>query len=148
LVPIPFLGMGEVVTYDSSSFSTSGVSFLMHSQNLVFVLGADAPAIFGVPAGGTNSFLSYFGVGDGSPANSVAMEAEAKGFTTGTTAVTVGGAPAPGARVAVGPLRTRPREAASKRWPHFVTDAAGCYSAQIPLHLPGRSRSEAAAPWR
>ena len=149
LVPIGFVGVDLEPPFDSSSFSTSGVSVLMHSQNLVFVLGADAPAIFGVPANGTNSFLSYFGVGDGSPANSVAMEAEVKGFVTGTLhgCVTVGGAPAPGARVAVGPLSGTPsriRTLAS----HFVADAAGCYSGQISAGSYGVAASLEGVPYQ
>ncbi len=126
LVPIAFAG-GQP---SSSSFSTSGVSFMMHSQNLVFVLAADAPAVFAVPANGSKSFLSYFSVGDGSVANSVGLEAEVKGLATGRIegCVTVAGAPAPGARVAVGPLASgRIRTLTA----HFVTDAAGCYGGRI-----------------
>ncbi len=149
LVPIPFVGVDGEGPFDSSSFSTSGVSVLMHSQNLLFVLGGDAPAIFGVPAGGTNSFLSYFGVGDGSVANSVAMEAEVKGFTTGTIhgCVTVGGAPAPGARVAVGRLTGTPSRIGNLA-AHFVTDAAGCYSSLISAGTYGVAASLEGVPYQ
>jgi hypothetical protein len=131
LIPISFPG-GDPA---SSSFSTSGVSFMMHSLNLVFVLGADAPAVFEVPgAGGSNSFLSYFAVGDGSVANSAEVEAEVKGIARGTIqgCVTVGGAPAPGARVAVGPRQSPTNARIRILIAHFVADAAGCYSGVIP----------------
>jgi hypothetical protein len=149
LVPIPFIGVDGEGPFQSSSFSTSGVSFMMHSQNLVFVLGGDAPAIFGVPGYGTNSFLAYFGVGDGSPANSVAMEADVKGFTTGTIhgCVTVGGAPAPGARVAVGPLSGSPLRIGNLA-SHFVTDTAGCYSSLISAGTYGVAASLDGVPYQ
>lgn len=143
LVPIVFPG-GEAA---SSSFSTSGVSFLMHSQNLVFVLGADAPAVFEVPGNGSKSFLSYFSVGDGSVANSAAVEAEVKGLATGTLSgcVTIGGAPAPGARVAVGPMLSgRIRSLAA----HFVTDASGCYAGTLPAGTYGIAASREGVPYQ
>lgn len=142
LVPITFAG-GQP---SSSSFSTSGVSFMMHSQNLVFVLGADASAIFEIPSNGSKSFLGYFSVGDGSAANSVAVEAEVKGLTTGRVegCVTVGGAPAPGARVAVGPLASgRIRTLTS----HFVTDAAGCYGGSVPAGTYGVAAARDGVPY-
>jgi hypothetical protein len=130
LIPILFPG-GETA---SSSFSTSGVSFLMHSQSLVGVLGADATPVFEVPGNGSNSFLSYFSVGDGSMANSAAVEAEVKGLATGTLSgcVTIGGAAAPGARVAVGPKTSVSNLRIRSLAAHFVTDATGCYSGTLP----------------
>jgi hypothetical protein len=126
LIPTVFPG-GDPV---SSSFSTSGVSFLMHSLNLVFVLGADAPALFFVGGNDTNSFTSYFAVGDGQAGNNVEVEAEIKGFSTGTVqgCVTIGGAPAPGTRVVVGPPQgARIGSLAT----HLVTDAAGCFEGKL-----------------
>lgn len=126
----------DSTSVSSSSFSTSGVTFLMHSQTLIFILAGDAPSEFEVPGNGSHSFLSYFSVGDGSAANATAMEAEVEGTPTGTLqgCVTIGGAPAPGARVAVGPLGTISGQGTRivRLVAHFVTDASGCYSAQVP----------------
>ncbi|MCP5060151.1 MAG: hypothetical protein GY937_25905 [bacterium] len=127
LVPINFPGGVGF----SSSFSTSGVSFMLHTHSLLAVLGADFDPFFTVPAGGSNSFLGYFSVGDGSLANTAAVEAEVKGLATGTLSgcVTVAGSPAPSARVALGPIVSG---AISRVDAHFLTDAAGCYQADIP----------------
>jgi hypothetical protein len=136
----------------SSSFSTSGVTFLLHSQLLLFVLGGDAPAAFEVPANGSRSFLSYFSVGDGSAANASAVEAEVEGATMGRLegCVTIGGAPAPGARVAVGPqanflgqgVRIRTLRA------HYVTDANGCYGSDIAAGTYGVAASREGVPYQ
>src|SRR4029453_9882172 len=119
----------ESTSSASSSFSTSGVSFVLHSQLLLFVLGGDAPAEFQVPGNGFNSFLAYFSVGDGSVANASAMESEVEGAAMGHLqgCVTIGGAPAPGARVAVGPLGTVTGQGTRIRTlrSHYVTDASG-----------------------
>jgi hypothetical protein len=145
LIPIVFSG-GQPL---SSSFSTSGVSFLMHSQNLVFVLAADAPAVFQIPASSSKAFLGYFSVGDGSVANSVAVEAEVKGLATGTLegCVTVGGVPAAGARVAVGPMTSG---RISSLAAHFVTDAGGCpnYSGVIPAGTYGVAAAREGVPYQ
>ncbi|MCL4686013.1 hypothetical protein KJ059_14820 [Myxococcota bacterium] len=142
LIPIAFPG-GQP---SSSSFSTSGVSFLMHSQNLVFVLGADLPAIFVVPGNGSKAFRSFFSVGDGSAGNSSRVEAEVKGVGTGTIegCVTIGGAPAPAARVAVGPLGGG---RISTLAAHFVTDAAGCYRGQLRAGTYGVAASRVGVPY-
>lgn len=142
LIPIGFPG-GQPF---SSSFSTAGVSVLMHSQNLVFVLGADLPAIFQVPGNGSKSFRSFFSVGDGSSANGIGVMAEVKGIASGTLegCVTVGGAPAPAARVAVGPLAAGRINTLSA---HFVTDATGCYSGQIPAGTYGVAAAREGVPY-
>ena len=145
---VPIL-IPETTSPASSSFSTSGVTFLMHSQALIFILAGDSPSAYEVPGNGSNSFLSYFSVGDGSAANSVAMEAEVEGTTTGTLhgCVTIGGAPAPGARVAVGPLGSSPPRITTLR-AHFVTDAAGCYAGKIAAGTYGVAASRDGVPYQ
>lgn len=148
LVPILIPETGSA---GSSSFSTSGVSFLLHSQLLAFVLGADIPAVFEVPGEGSNSFVAYFSVGDGSVGNQIAMEAEVKGLSVGRLegCVTIGGAPAPGARVAVGALGNVAGQGIRIRnlRSHYVTDAAGCYGGDIPAGTYGVAASRDGAPY-
>ncbi|MCP3983301.1 MAG: hypothetical protein GY723_02875 [bacterium] len=137
LVPIGFAGGLP----SSSSFTTSGVSFLLHSHSLLTVLGIDWDPFFNVPGGGSHSFLSYFSVGDGSLANSAAVEAEVKGLSAGTLSgcVTADGSPAPSARVAAGPIVSG---AISRVDAHFVTDASGCYQADLPSGTYGVAASK------
>jgi len=129
-VPLPIAG--SPITR-STFFSTNGVSYIMQSNSIITVLLGGAPT-FVVPAGGSNTFTRFFGVGDGSGGNAVALEAAVNGLATGTVrgCVTAGGAPAPGARVAV-----IKRGLASQ----FVTGADGCYQGAI---APGTYRVAAA----
>jgi hypothetical protein len=117
----------------SSAFTTSGVTFLLHSQSiaLVLVAPAAAPGPIQIPAGGSRTFTANFAVGDGSAANTSELRAELDGNPTGTLegCVTAGGAPLPGARVSLG---LAAGGAIDHVVAHFVTDAAGCYSANVP----------------
>jgi hypothetical protein len=117
----------------SSSFTTSGVSFLLHSQSIATLLAvpAGAPAPLVIPAGQNRSFTAHFAVGDGSTANTAELRAELSGIATGSFegCVTTGGAPLPGARVA---LATLDLGAIQHVVAHFVADASGCYSARVP----------------
>jgi hypothetical protein len=117
----------------SSSFTTSGVTFLMHSQSIATLLAvpAGAPGPVQIPAGGSRSFSAHFAVGDGSAANATALRAELDGAPTGTFegCVMAGGAPLPGARVALG-LTTG--AAIDHVVAHFVAGADGCYSGSVP----------------
>ncbi len=115
-----FIGYGEAAGVDyahvtlpipgsshpgSSFFTAAGVSYVMQSNSVIdVVLGADPNFI--VPAHGSNSFTRYFAIGDGSGSNAVDLERMVKGLPIGSIhgCVTVGGAPAPQARVAVGPV--------------------------------------------
>lgn len=130
LVPLPIAGSSIP---RSTFFSTSGVSYVMQSNSIVTVL-LGGPPTFVVPAGGSHSYTRYFGVGDGSGGNAVALEAAVKGTVTGTIrgCVTAGGVPAVGARVAV-----LQRGLASQ----FVTGLDGCYGGAI---APGNYRVAAA----
>ncbi len=124
-LPIP-----ESVT-GSSFFTASGVSYVLHSQNTISaILGT--PSVFVVPAMGSNSFVRFFGVGDGSGANAIDIENEVKGLATGVLrgCVTRAGEPAPAARVSVGPVNdggTFTRLASV-----FVTDQGGCFDGTLP----------------
>ena len=54
----------------SSSFSTSGVSFVLAGSSLPLLLaGFEVPSFFGVSAGQSRTFSRLFHVGEGSPAS-------------------------------------------------------------------------------
>ncbi len=115
--------------FDSSFFATSGVSFVLHSQSLVgLLLGAESQ--FEVLPGESRSFERYMGVGDGSGANAIDLENMVRGITSGDISgcVTVGGAPAPGARVSIGEQGGGTFTSVASNW---TTDAAGCYSGTV-----------------
>ena len=143
IIPITFPGG---FPSGSSSFTTSGVSFLLHSHFVIFVLGFESPPLFEVPAGGSNSFLRYFAVGDGSLANSLEVEAEVKGLAMGTLrgCVTVGGAPAPSARVAVGLISAGKIANVDS---HFVTGDNGCYGGKVLASAYGVAAAVQGAPY-
>ncbi len=124
-IPIPESTSG------SSFFTASGVSYVLHSQNtLAAILGA--PSVFVVPARGSNSFLRYFGVGDGSGANAIDIENEVKGLATGVVrgCVTRAAEPAAAARVSVGELGHGGTIA--RLVSVFVTGDDGCFSGTLP----------------
>src|SRR5690606_38031936 len=87
----------------SSSFTQSGVSFVLHGNSIPLVLFFGAGSSFVVPAGGAKSFARWFTVGDGSAANSVQALADVTSLQSGTVrgCVTDAGSQAPlaGARV-------------------------------------------------
>src|SRR6185369_9707475 len=85
---------------------------------------------FFVPAGGSNSYTRYFAVGDGSGSNATDLEHAVKGLPVGTVrgCVTAGGAPAPQARVAVGPVVNGAIDSVTTI---LVTGADGCYAGTI-----------------
>lgn len=107
-------------------FSTSGVSYILHSQSVLNALSSQNP-VFEVPAGGSKSYTRYFGVGDGSGGNAITLENLVKGNTTGQISgcVTVNGVPAPGARVSAGPVQSGVITRVRSTW---VTGPDGCYS--------------------
>ncbi len=111
-------------------FSTAGVSYLLHSQSVLDALLTQHPK-FQVPASGSKSFTRYFGVGDGSGGNMVTLENLVKGITSGEVSgcVTVGGVPAPGARVSAGPVSAGAISRVVSTW---VTGPDGCYSGSMP----------------
>jgi hypothetical protein len=110
-------------------FSTSGVSYLLHSQSVLDALLFQNPK-FDVVAGGSKTFTRYFSVGDGSGANAVTLENLLKGVTTGQISgcVTVNGVPAPGARVSAGPVLSGQITRVRSTW---VTGPDGCYSGTL-----------------
>ena len=139
-----FIGYGEAAGVDyahvtlpipgssrpgSSFFTASGVSFVMQSNSIINVVLGSPPTFF-VPANGSNSFTRYLAVGDGSGSNAVDLERRLKGLPIGRLrgCVTVGGAPAPQARVAVGPVTAGAIAGVASI---FVTDADGCYEGTL-----------------
>jgi hypothetical protein len=118
-VPLP-----ESPIQRSTFFSTAGVSYIMHSHSIIGVLAGNPPT-FVVPAQGSNSFTRFFGVGDGSGGNAIAMQSAVEGTPTGTIrgCVTLGGSPAPAARVSV---------VRSGLASQYVTGPDGCYRGLIP----------------
>jgi hypothetical protein len=126
LVPIPVEGSPIP---GSSFFTASGVSYLMHSHSVLQVIFG-MPPTFIVPAGGSRSFTRYFAVGDGSGSSAIDVQNEVRGLDTGTLrgCVTIGGRPAPGARVAVGPAFEGRFGALSTI---FTTGGDGCYEGTL-----------------
>ena len=107
----------------------SGVAVVIHGLHpAAALLGFPSP--FVVPAAGSREFTRFFAVGDGSgnAIQELANVEQAKPTGTVQGCVTVGGAPAPNAKVTVGSVA-----AGSIRdvLAHFITDAAGCYAGQI-----------------
>jgi hypothetical protein len=125
-------GVGAPET--SNFFTTSGVTVVLNNMDILAALlipGTQPP--FLVPAGGSNSFTRYIGVGDGSGSNAVDVESEILARTTGTLAgcVRVDSEPAPGARVAVGTDLLDPENQAVHGV--FTAGEDGCFSGTLPV---------------
>lgn len=135
-VPVP--GTGAAATSDV--LSTSGVNVVLHGNSILQSIQG-APSSFVIPAGGSNSYARHFAIGDGSGATAVDLVHDVLGSATGTVrgCVTVGGVPAPGARVAVGRASGGQIRGLTT---HFNTGADGCFAGSI---QPGEY---GAAAWR
>ncbi len=122
------------VPVPSSSFTTTGVSFVMHGHSIPLVLIFGAPANFVVPAGDAISFRRWFSVGDGSGANAIEAVTEINGVQSGTLrgCVTSAGDPVTGARIAASRDGNGGTAQAGVVKAHWVADASGCYEARIP----------------
>lgn len=123
------------VPLPSSTFTQSGVSFVLHGHAVPAVLGAAIPPNFSVPAGGSNHFERWFSVGDGSGSNAVQAFADAHGLPTGRLRGCVrdaSGDPLPGARVAAGRDVSGGTTALRVILAHWVAGADGCYDGRIP----------------
>jgi len=141
-----YFGFGDAEGYDvhyvperspgaafaTTSFTTSGVSAVLLENSVISVLLFGSPPTFTVPANGARTFTRTVGVGDGSGANGVEREIEQRGVASAVLrgCVTVGGEPAPGARVAAGLLDDTPRIEALRS--HWVADEEGCYEGRVP----------------
>ena len=116
----------------SSSFTTSGVSFILHGNSIPTVL-LNGPANFTVLAGNSNSFRRWFEVGDGSGANAIESLVDVLGLANGTlrgcVREAVTNAPIVGARVAVRAIV--PAQNRDQMRAHWVTDAGGCYEGRV-----------------
>lgn len=155
-----FIGYGEAAGVDyahvtlpipgssrpgSSFFTASGVSYVMQSNSVINVIFGSPPT-FLVPARGSNSFERYFAVGDGSGSNAVDLEHMVKGLPVGTLrgCVTIGGEPAPQARVAVGPVKDGAIASVSSI---FVTGPDGCYTGTLAPGSYGVAGARQGAPY-
>ena len=142
-IGLPSLGSG----LSDSSFSTSGVSFILSENSVPNLLlpGADPPTIEIAP-GESQGYSRVFLVGTGGASEIIDAEIELLGAQFGTLSgcVTVGGAPAPGARVAVGP---ESGGLIAELTTSFVTDAAGCYSGRVPVGSYSVAAAQEGAPY-
>ncbi|CAG0971669.1 hypothetical protein BURK2_01328 [Burkholderiales bacterium] len=151
-----YVGTGEATGVDyafvatgataSSSFTVSKVSYVMHANSIPVVLIFGLPSPFVVPGSGQASFTRWFGVGDGSGANAIAMQAELAGLVTGTLrgCVTVGGAPAAGARVSAGFASGGAITQVRGAW---ITDSSGCYEGKLPVGSYGVAGARTGTPY-
>jgi hypothetical protein len=124
-----------LVPAPSSTFTQTGVSFMLHGNSIPLVLAFAAPSNFSVPAGGTNSFRRWFTVGTGNGADAVTAFADANGLPTGTLRGCVrdgAGDPVPGARVAAGRDTSGGTSALQVLKSHWVAGSDGCYEGRIP----------------
>ncbi len=120
----------------SSSFTTSGVSFIAHGNTIPQILLGGQPN-FPVLSGDTSSFRRWFEVGDGSGANAVESFVDVMGMANGTlrgcVREAVTNAPIVGARVAARDIVTSPpAQVRNQVRSHWVTDASGCYEGRVP----------------
>jgi len=130
----------------SSSFTVSGVSYILHGNSIPYVLFFGQPSNFVVPANGQNTFTRHVGVGDGSGSNAITMQAQLQGLTTGTLrgCVTVGGVQAPGVRVSAGFTSAGVINQLRGTW---VTDSAGCYQGKLPTGSYGVAAARTGTPY-
>jgi hypothetical protein len=119
-----------------SYVTVSGVTVILHDMNAVLALAGLASSPFVVPAGGSRTFTRYFLVdnGRGNAAQELAHVVQGQGTGTVQGCVTVGGAPAPLAKVTVGTLSSG---SINNVLGHFVTDATGCYSGKVEVPATG-----------
>lgn len=140
-VPVPGLPQPG-----STFFTAAGVSYILQSHSVLEVVVLGAPPAFAVPARGARSYTRYFAVGDGSGGNAVALETELKQLPSGIIegCVTVGGRPAPEARVTVGSLDNGTLSAVVAP---YVTDAGGCYRGVLPAGSYGIAAARRGTPY-
>lgn len=137
-VPVPLLGGPQVTT---EVVGVGGITVALQGVSILQIFGGSPPP-FRVPPGGSRSYARYFGVGAGGGGVAVddiiAVNSLAHGQVGGC--VTVGGVPAPGARVAVGPGNGSAVVGLSS---HFVADADGCFLGDL---RPGTYAAAASRP--
>jgi len=130
LVPQP-----PTVATPSSSFTQTGVSYVLHGQSIPLVLFfGDTSNAFPVPAGASNSFTRWFSVGDGSASNAVQSFLDATSQPSGTLKGCVrdsGGQPVPGARVVAARDSAGGTTSIKILRDHWVAGSDGCYQGRI-----------------
>ena len=123
------------IPLDSSSFTQTGVSYVLYGNDVVRVLGFGKAGNFVVPAGGSNSFTRWFSVGDGSAGNAVQSFLDAAGMPSGTLKGCVTDStsqPLAGARVIAAQDATDGGTgAATFLRSHWITGSDGCYQGRI-----------------
>lgn len=129
-VDYSFVLLPEGSTDRSSFFTTSGVSYVLHNQLVINIVAALEPPTFIVPARGSRSFTRFFGVGDGSVANTIDLENEVNGRTTGTLrgCVTASGQPLSDVRVSVARGSGATLRSLATQ---LVTDDHGCFEGTL-----------------
>jgi hypothetical protein len=120
----------------SSTFTTTGVSYLLHGQSIPAVLQG-AASNFIVPAGDAKSFTRWFTVGDGSGGDAVDAQVDLLGASAGSLRVCVTVANAgqdflAGARVAAARDNMGGTSGANVLRGHWVTGADGCSEGRLP----------------
>jgi hypothetical protein len=116
-----------------SYVTVSGVTVVLHDMNALIALAGLAPSPFVVAPGGSRTFTRHVLVGDGRGNAAQELAHVVNGQNTGTVqgCVTVGGAPAPNAKVSIYTLNTGPPVSLNQAIAHFVTNASGCYSGKV-----------------
>jgi hypothetical protein len=127
-----------------SYVTVSGVTIILHDISAVFAL-LGFPSPFAVAPGESGTYTRYLVVGDGTGNAAVELSNRINGMETGTVqgCVTLGGSPAPSAKVSVGTLDAG--GGIDDVLAHFVTDADGCYAGEVEVPATSGLRYGAAA---
>jgi hypothetical protein len=127
------LPSADMPPFVDSSFSTSGVSFVLANNSVInLLIPVPHPPSLALDPGESGTFRRVFVVGNGSAGDVVTAQLDLLGEAHGTLrgCVTVGGAPAPGARVTAGDVSGGVIADIQSSW---VTDADGCYEGSMPV---------------
>lgn len=126
---------------NSSTFTTSGVTYMLHHYSVPGALFGGLPAFVVPPrvgsVPGTRTFTRYFTVGDGSGSNSLDVQLAVADIPTGTLSVCVtrgsaDGPPVVGARVVAAQDSNGGTTAPNVLRGHWVTGADGCSEGSLP----------------
>ena len=124
---------GTGLPFPDSSFTVAGVSFVVTTNSIVQLLITQFPIpTLSLAPGATGRWSRAFVVGGGSAGDVRNAEVRLRNRVAGTVqgCVSVGGEPAPGARVSAGGLADG---RLSEVFSSFVTDESGCYRGQLPV---------------
>jgi len=119
----------------TSSFTTSGVSFLLYQNSILGLLGGLGGSNFPIGAGGFAVYTRWFGVGDGGGSSGLEMQIDVEGLQSGALSGCVseagsgGSVPVPFATIVAGTPSPGPIETVRSTW---TADASGCYEGLLP----------------